>query len=883
MSIWRQLSHGVRALFDRKTADEDIADEVKQYLDEATEALMASGLTPAEARRAARLEHGDASVIREQVRSYGWENVVEAGATDLRHAARRLRRSPGFTVVAVFTVALGIGASTSILSVLNPILFDALPYPDSDRLVAVTDRSIDGAPVEVTFGTYREVADRGRSFESLAVMRPWRPTLVGEGEPERLDGQQVSAGYFDVLGVTPALGDGFDPADDRVSGRRVVILADGLWRRRFGGDSAIVGRDVRLDGQAFTVAGVMPPGFENVLAPTAQVWSLLQYDASLPSHDGREWGHHLRMLARLRAGVGLAAVRADLDAIARQPVREFARPAWASLDRGLAVAPLRDEVAGPVRPTLLAVLGAVVLLLAIACVNVTHQLLARGVRYRGELAIRTALGAGRGRLMRQLLTESLLLAALGGALGVLLAALGVEALRALAPPGLPRTDAIGIDGTVLGAAVGVTTVVGLIAGLGAALIAPRGDLSVELQLASRRSTGNHLPARRALVVAQVALALVLLVGAGLLLRSLQRLFVVPAGFDPANVLVLQVQTSGERFDDDVATSLFFDQALQAVRGVGGVLSAGLTSQLPLSGDFDRYGVTLTPADEAGADGGAFRYAVSPDYFETLRIPLQRGRLLDASDDRAGAPRAVVINASLAARRFPGRDPIGERVHVGRTDLPAYTIVGIVADVKQASLAVAGEEAVYVPAAQWYFADRARWLVVRTQGDPADLTTAVKQAIWSVDADQPIVRTSTLPHMLAVSEAQRRFALIVFEAFALLALVLAGIGIYGVLAGSVAERTRELGLRAALGASRGNVLGLVIGQGLTMAAAGTVVGLVTAVVTSRLLSSLLFGVSRLDPLTYVGGIAVLTAVTVIACWIPARRAARVDPAITLRME
>jgi putative ABC transport system permease protein len=466
---------------------------------------------------------------------------------------------------------------------------------------------------------------------------------------------------------------------------------------------------------------------------------------------------------------------------------------------------------------------------------------------------------------------------------MLVADIGVRALVALTPQGLPRAGAIALNGTVFLFGLGITTLIGLVVGLIPALSVSRTDLNTGMQQTSRSTAGGHQLMRRALVVGEVALALVLLVSAGLLLRSLQRLFAVDPGFDASHVLTMQVQTSGQRFRDDSTTHQFFAQALEAVRHVPGVTAASFTSQLPLTSDSDLYGAQFesSPNDPA-QDHGAFRYAVTPGYFETIGIPLRSGRLLD-SHDVAGSPVAVLINESFAKRKFSGQDPIGQRVHLGRTDLPWYTIVGVVGDVKQTSLAVNQSDAVYITPTQWYFADSAMSLVVRTRGDAAALAPAIRNAIWSVDKDQPIVRVATMDHLLAASAAERRFALILFQAFALVALVLAATGIYGVLSGSVTERTREIGVRLALGASRGHILALVVRQGMTLTGLGIVIGLSGAVAASQAIVTLLFGVSRLDPITYLGVIAVLVGVSVIACWVPARRATKVDPLVALRYE
>ena len=790
---------------------------------------------------------------------------------DLQYAARRLWSAPGFTAITVLTLSVGIGATTAIFSAVNPILFEPLPYPRADRIAMIRENGRDGSRNDGTFGMYRELAARARSFDAIAVLKPWQPTLTGADQPERFEGQRVSAKYFRVLGVSPIIGRDFEPSDDRLDGPNVVVLSDALWRRRFAGDRTIVGRQIALDGDSYSVIGVMPGGFENVLAPSAELWAPLQYDMS----QGRAWGHHLRTVGRLQPGIGVDRASRELNVVGHAVLKEL-RPATYG-DVEFAAVPLGDDVTRAVRPALLAILGAVTLVLVIACVNVTNLLLARVVQRRGEFALRAALGAGSRRLMRQLLTESLLLAAIGGVVGIAVAALGVRALVALSPPGFPRAGAIRVDGSVFAFGFAITTLIGLAFGSVPALHAARSDPHLDLQRASRHATGRHRRTRGALVVAEFALAFVLLVSSGLLLRSLERLFAVDVGFDSSQLLTMQVQTSGHRFDDDRATHRFFEQALAAARRVPGVRAAALTSQLPFSGDRDEYGVRFDSSPEGFS---TFRYAVSPGYIETMRIPLRRGRLLDERD-RAGAPLAALINESFAKRRFRDVDPLGRRLSIGPVD--GYTIVGVVGDVKQMSLMPSDSDAVYITASQWRFADGAMSLVLRTDGEVTALASAVRQAVWSVDKDQPVVRVATMDDLLAASAAERRFALIVFETFALAALVLAAAGIYGVLSGSVAERTREIGLRSALGASRGSILALVIRQGMMLTGLGVAIGLAGAAAASRAIAAMLFGVARLDPVTYLGVVALLAAVSAAACGVPAWRAARVDPATTLRAE
>ena len=803
---------------------------------------------------------------------------------DFRYALRQLRRNPGFAGTTILILGLGIGATTAIFSAVNPILFEPLPYPQASRILMIWD-TFQGERSDVTFHTYRELAERSRAFDAMAVMEPWQPTLIGGDEPERLDGQNVSAGFFRVLGVAPALGRDFAASDDRVHGPKVAILSDRLWRRRFGGDRAEVGRQiigqrVTLDGNEYSVVGVMPRSFENVLAPSAELWSPLQYDSgNITSLETQEWGHHLRMVGRVRGGVRVEQARSDLDGIAHAPVAEFPRARWAALQQGFIVESLQAEMTRGVKPALLAIFGAVILVLVIACVNVTNILLARGAQRRGEFAMRAALGAGQSRLIRQLLTESLLLAGMGCVVGMVVADIGVRALVALSPAGLSRVNAIGIDRAVFAFAIGVTMLIGLLVGMIPALQVFRGDLRVGVQQGSQRTGGGQQWTRRTLVVGEVALALVLLVSAGLLLRSLERLFAVDPGFDASHVLTMQVQTSGHRYDENDVKRRFFEQALAAARNVPGVQAAAFTSLLPLSGDqFGEYGVRFE--DDNGYS--AFRYAVSAGYIETMGIQLLHGRLLDARDV-ANAPPAVLISESLAKKKFPGQNPLGQRVHVGPTNRPWYSIVGVVGDVKQTSLAESETDAVYLTTEQSWFADDAMSLVVRGRGNVAALAPAIQQAIWAVDKDQAIVRVAMLDGLLAESGAERRFAMILLQAFALVALALAATGIYGVLSRSVTERVREIGVRVAVGASRGDVLRLVMRQGMTLTGVGVVIGLGGAMVASRALITLLFGVSRLDPVTYLAVVVVLGSVSAIACGVPAWRAAQIDPASTLRGE
>ncbi|HEV2491397.1 MAG TPA: ABC transporter permease [Candidatus Acidoferrales bacterium] len=813
---------------------------------------------------------------------------------DLKYAARMLAKSPGFTIVAVLTLALGIGANTAIFSAVNPILFEPLPYPHSERIMMIWG-VFQGQRSQIAFHNYRELLARNHAFDALAIFEPWQPSMTGGAEPERLDGQNVSFGYFRALGVEPAMGRDFQPPDDAFQGPNVAILSYGLWQRRFAGDRSIVGRPILLDGAPYLVIGVMPRGFESVLSPTAEIWSSEnRYNSSnIADTNTGEWGNHLSVVARVKPAASFAQGKADIDMIARTPVPEFPRPRWANMHLGFVVDSLHQDVTRGVKSGLLAVLGAVMLLLLIACVNVTNLLLARGAQRRGEFAVRAALGAGRGRMLRQLLTESLLLAAVGGALGLVVAQLGVSALVALSPTDLPRLDAIGVNGPVFAFALGITTLIGLAVGLIPALHTSRSDLREGLQQMSRSMSSGHQRTRSVLVVAEVALALVLLVSAGLLLRSLARLFAVNPGFDAANLLTMQVQPTGQKFNNDSlptgAREQFYKQALENVQHLPGIESAALTSILPLTEDtaIGQYGAEfekdLGRDKPVGGGAGVFRYVVTPDYLQTMHIPLRQGRFLEKGDI-AGSTHVVVISESLAREEFGNQNPIGQRVKIGGfPNWPLYTIVGVAGDVKQASLAASDPDAAYITPEQSWFADQAMSLVVRSRLSAAALVPAVKSAIWSVDKDQPIARIATMDRVLALTQAERSFVLILFEAFGMVALALAAVGIYGVLSGSVTERTREIGIRLALGAPRSNILSLIVRQGMILTIVGIVIGMGGALASSQAIASQLFGISPLDAFTYIGVVVLLGGVSAVACWAPAWRASRVDPAITLRVE
>ncbi|MBD8526292.1 ABC transporter permease [Pseudomarimonas arenosa] len=802
---------------------------------------------------------------------------------DLRFALRSLWRAPSFSALAITVLALGIGASVAMFGAVNALLLNSVPYPAADRLVMVSDIGPDGAESPMAFGSFREIAARSQSLAAAAVMRDWSPALVGSFEPEQLQGQRVSAEYFHALGVSPLLGSGFDAAADRPGGRKLVVVSDALWQRRFAADPGLIGAEIDLDGQGHRVVGIMPAGFKDVLAPGSEVWTLLQYDSALPA-DGREWGKHLRMVARLQPHASESSFGTELLQIGAEPDPAFVRPSHATLEH-LLVGRLQEQLTRSVKPGVLAAFGAVLLLLLIACVNVANLLLVRGSQRSREFQARAALGASPARLIRQQLVEVLSLAVLGGALGAALAQVALGLLGAYTPFEISAGAEFTVDLQVLVFAFATSISVGLLVGLWPAFrvarLAGRGGLLP----VGQRVVGHQRRARNSLVVVEVALAVVLLVSAGLLMFSLNRLFAIDAGFNPNGLLSLQLNASGARYADDATVERFYVDALRVARQVAGVESAAYTNQLPMSEDLDQFGTLFESLadDAAPAQYNTLRYAVSPGYFDTMGIPTVLGRGL-SREDSIESPPSVVISQSLARKRFGAANPIGQRLRIGGDpNTPWFTVVGVVADVKQASLTASQVDAVYVSSAQWHYADRVRSLVVRHRGDQQDIATRMRQAIWSVDAQLPIGRVASLDQLLADTAKERRFASVIFAAFGLAALMLAAMGIYSALSVNVAERGNEIGLRVALGARASVIVRWVLTQAMALVGLGILFGLLLASASTRALESLLFGISATDPTIFVLSAALLGLIGLLACIAPLCRALTVDPAQALRWE
>ena len=807
---------------------------------------------------------------------------------EIRYAARALVKRPGFSLVAVLTLALGIGANTAIFSVVNAMLLRPLPFKDPDRVVMIwgvlaklhADTLPNAAP------NFEGLKKDAQSFERMAAFRSWSWQLTGSGDPELVRGAKVSADFFEAVGAGPILGRAFTAEEDLPNRAPVAIISHSLWQRHFGGDKDVLGKTITLTGQNAQIVGVMPEGFHfpggaNMIpglqfALNNDVWMPL---AITDEQRGRQGNLNLATIGRLKPGVSVAQGQTELRAIQQQlPLGK--------IDFTVNVVPLHQQVVGTIRKPLLVLLATVAFVLLIACANIANLLLARATSRQKEIAIRAALGAGRRRIIRQLLTESLLLSITGGAIGLLLAVWGNSLLVSLIPREVPRISEVSIDPRILLFTLGISIVTGLIFGLVPALQASRFDLNKSLKDGVRGMTSgagqNRL--RSLLVVAEVAMALVLLIGAGLLMKSFVRLLDVKPGFNPANVLTFDVQLPDlppSRYERKEEQTAFFQQLMTRLQALPGVENAGGVLSLPLSGAVESTDL-IVEGRESTPDGerpNADYTVVTPDYFATLQIPLLQGRQLNAQD-KLDAPLVIVINDTLAARIWPGENPIGKRLRVGFEEKPRE-VIGVVGTIKQSTLDAEARPAMYLPHLQ--SPNPRLTVLVRTHGEPLSMAATVRQEVRAVDKDVPIAQVQTMEKVLGASVAQPRFSMLVVGLFAALALVLSAVGIYGVMAYAVSRRGHEIGVRMALGAGANQVLKLVLKDGMTLALAGIAVGLLGAFALTRLMASLLFGIGAKDPATFISVAAFLAFVAFIACYIPARRATKVDPLVALRNE
>lgn len=800
---------------------------------------------------------------------------------DIRYGFRMLRKRPGFTAVAVVALALGIGANTVIFSLINSVLLRPLPYPEPERLVMLEENDQQGGHSNTSYATSKDWMERSQTFESISVVRDWSVTLTGQGTPEMLRGMRVSANYFGTLKLKPALGREFTTEEDRPATRRVVVLSDGLWRRRFGADSEIVGKPIRLSDQTFTVVGVMGPGFEDMLSARlfqrADVWAPLGYDETLP------WAcrtcRHIHAFGRLNRGVSLQQARAEMNAISENLKIEHPHDYAVS---GVTLIPLLDKFVGSVRPALYVLFGAVGLVLLIACANVANLLLARATQRRREIAIRSALGAHRVRIIRQLLTESVMLSILGATIGLALVWWGIGLFAALSPPSIMRLDQVNVDIRVLGFTVVLSILTGIIFGLAPALQASKLDLSEALKEGSRGTGGAGHRLRNLLVISEIALALVLLIGAGLLVRSFLHVLDVKPGFEPSNLLTMKVSADGTKYQDEARVRAFYDEVINRVSNLPGVKAAAIVSNLPLGGNVDKYGfhVEEKPLANPEEAPSVERYVVSPNYLRTMEIPLLAGREF-TDRDGPDAPFVVMISESTAQTIWPDEDPIGKQVRMGGPQGPLRTIVGITRNVNHYALDTAPDLQAYVPEAQWTGSDLN--LVIRSTLETKPLLDSVRNEIWAVDKDLPIYRVAMMEELVSSSVAQRRFIVVLLAALAGLAGTLAAFGIYSVTSYSVSQRTQEFGVRMALGAQANDVLKLVLAQGARLALGGIAIGFAASIALTRVISSLLFGIGPTDFFTFALVSLIVGVVTLVACLVPARRATRVDPMIALRYE
>jgi len=817
---------------------------------------------------------------------------------DLRFAGRLLVRSPGLSLVIILTLALGIGANAAIFSVVNGVLLSPLPYRQSDRLMAIYsqfpglgfDRFWVSAPEFIDF---RQQATR---FEDVGAYLTFAVNLEGQDQPLRVHAAFVSASLFRVLGVHPEHGRVFTPQEDLPDAEKVVVLGDGLWRRAFGGDPGIVGRRVNVSGQQRTVLGVMPPTFD-IAGEHVEAWIPLAID---PANPGGRGSHSLFLVGRLRSGANLAQAQSELQGLLVRWKRET--PKGHTLDpeqHRLVIKPLLDDLVGDVRPKVVMLAFAVGLVLLIACLNVANLLLARAESRHREIAIRTALGAPRRRLIRQFLTESVLLSVLGGIFGLLLAVAGVRAMVALNADSIPRVESIGVDGRVVAFTLALAVLTGLLFGLAPALHARGGSFFTVLREGAQRGTAGRVSQwfRRGLVVAEIALASLLVIGAGLLLKSFWVLQQVNPGFEPQNVLSLQISLPRASYPDDHQVADFYRKLTAQAASLPGVESVAAAAGLPPKRDVvanDTEFESIKPTKEGPPQNVDYWQYVTHDYFKTMRIRLIAGRTFNTGDDR-GTPGVVVINQTMAKVFWPTRSPLGDRVRVpsgpGGPQSPWLTVVGVVADVKQGGLdQKTGTELYFLEDQAGETAGgaaRTMYLVARTvarkQGDPMSLAAAVREVIRSLDPSLPVAQVRPMDKVLFDSVGRPRFVMILVMLFAAVALVLAAVGTYGVLSYAVEQRTREIGVRMALGAQVGQVLGMILAQGALLAGVGLFLGVAGAVALHSVLASLLFGVTPTDPLIFAAVVALLALVSFMACLLPAQRAARVDPLVALRSE
>jgi predicted permease len=863
-ALWARL----RGVFGDRRAERELDDEIRAHLELLAERYVRRGMTRDEASSAARRQFGNVTMLQEANREMRGIRFIETLFQDVRYGLWILRRNPGFTCVAVLTLALGIGANTAIFSVVNAVLLKPLPYYDPQRLVWVTEGIQFFGEENTTDNDYYHWQAQSKTFEHLVAFYSGNIYLMGRGEPERLDSVRATANLFPALGVAPQLGRAFTPEEHRSGSAPVAILSHAFWQRRFGGDPAIIGQSVRLNRESRLVVGVMPPGFKFI----QKVDVLLPLALEEPS---KEWINitHKKIFGRLKPGVSLEQARSELDSLVQPGIKKR----YNSLQ--VRVTPLAERLVGHLQRGLLALFGSVAFILLIACANVANLMLARARGRQKEMAIRAALGAGRGRLVRQMLTESLLLSLCGGVAGLLLALLGVKALSPIIPDSLAHLKEGGIDSVALGFTFLASLLTGVIAGIIPALQTSQIDLNESLKEGARGAAfSKSRGARRvspALVIGELALTVALLAGAGLLIKSFLRVRAVEPGYNPENLLTMTIPLSVAGYQP-TQKKIFYQDLLTRINGLPGVKVAAISNYSSLTDRGSIWGRPPVPDEQSFTV--AERRKVSIDYFRAMGMQLRAGRGFTEGDNE-NAPPVAVINETLARRQFAGEDPIGKRRGNKQTD---PIIIGVVADVKRYGLEADVRSEVY----QSFLQDAGGgdiYLVVRTAGDPLKMAIAVRRQIWEIDANLPVMDVMSMEQRLAQSVEPRRFQMLLFGAFAVVALIIAIVGIYGVISYAVSQRTHEIGIRMALGAQASDLLRMVIWRGMRLTLIGVALGLAAALALTRVMKSLLFEVSATDPATFALITLLLVSVALIASYIPARRATKVDPLQALRHE
>ncbi|MGA2890906.1 MAG: ABC transporter permease [Terracidiphilus sp.] len=890
--MFNDLRIRLRSFFRKAAAEAELKDELRFHLDNEAEKYKRTGMADEEAKRCARLAFGGEEQVKQDCRDARGTRMAETVIQDIRYALRSMRKNPGFFAIAALTLALGIGSSIAVFSLVNAILLKPLPYPNAGQVVMIWRQGPLAGIGDMPFspGEYCILARSETVFQNLGAFKKDSFNLTGVSDPELLEGVRVTAGFFPTLGVAPALGRTFTEEEDHAGRELVVVLSNRLWRTRFGADPGIVGKTVHLNGSSYSVIGVMPPNFlfpnqEGIppildLPRETQLWVPL----ALPANP--RGANELGVIGQLRTGVSLTGVEQDLENF--EAVRERQIPQeknWSSH-----AVPLMRQTASDARLPLLLLLGAVSVVLLIACANVAGLTLNRSLGRRRELTLRGALGAVRSRIVQQLMTESLILAFIGGGLGILLAELSLLMVKHFASGAIPHLHETGLDLRVITFAVGVTLATGLLFGLAPAMGATRMNMVEALKAGGQRSGGSATAPkmRNALIIVQVAMAMVLVIAAGLLVRTFYSMLRADAGFDATRVVTFELPLPTPKYADTARMADLYLQVLLRLQSIPSVRGAGFASVVPMGGAPDGTVIRMPEHPSANSSEKPFaNYAfISPGYFAAIAAPLLRGRDINDADTLNAVP-VTIINAAMARKFFPGEDPIGKQVGVGMTRIPVRIIVGVVADTKQASLREQPDPEMFVPATQneikvWPSMQTMQF-AVRTRIDDASIAESVRQAVHTVDPDLPVAKFSTLTTLVNTSMTADRFSVILVGALGMLALILASVGMYGVISYSVLQRMPEIGLRMALGAKRSQVFAMILRNGGRLAIAGVTIGLIAALAATRLMARFLFGVQPTDPFTFAVVSFLLILVALLASYLPARRAMKLDPMIILRYE